>query len=91
MRLDASAFFEDRARRVTETSALLPHLEALPEHESEKANEDMRLDAIFALVPDRTHVQLILLNAKCGFGLCQLNVSLPQLLIPQSVMFERSR
>ncbi len=39
--------FEDRSRRVSETEALLPHLEALPQHEGEEADEDVGLDAIF--------------------------------------------
>jgi hypothetical protein len=77
MGLDAGKLFEDRARRVAEARALLPHLEALPEHEGEEANEDVGLDAILALMPDRTQVQLIFLNAKRGFGLGELDVSLP--------------
>ncbi len=61
--------------------ALLPHLEALPEHESEEANEDVSLDAVLALMPDRAQVQLILLNAERRFGLGELDVSLPELLV----------
>jgi hypothetical protein len=34
------------------------------------------LDAILALTADRTQVQLIFLNAKRGFGLGELDVSL---------------
>ena len=90
MRLDARKLFEDSARRVAETGALLPHLEAFPQHESEKADEDMSLDAILALVPDRTYIELIFLDPECGFSLRELDVSLPELLI-QSVMFERRR
>ena len=41
----------------------------------------MSLDAVLALMPDRTQVQLILLNAKRGFGLGELDVSLPELLV----------
>src|ERR1700730_11400070 len=37
--------------------------------------------AILALVPDRPHIELILLDAKRGFGLGKLDVSLPELLI----------
>src|ERR1700722_18680156 len=56
VRLDAGKLFEDRARRVSEAGALLPHLQALPQHKGEEADEDVGLDAIFALVPDRTDV-----------------------------------
>ena len=79
--LDAGKLFEDGPRRVPEARALLPHFETLPEHEGEEANEDVSLDAVLALMPDRTQVQLILLNAKRGFGLGELDVSLPELLV----------
>ena len=79
--LDAGKLFEDGPRRVPEARALLPHFETFPEHEGEEANEDVSLDAVLALMPDRTQVQLILLNAKRGFGLGELDVSLPELLV----------
>ena len=60
MRLNTCEFFKDRSRRVSEARMLLPHLEALPQHEGEKADQDMGLNAILALMPDRTYVQLIL-------------------------------
>src|SRR3979411_20576 len=41
----------------------------------------MSLNAVLALVPDRTHVQLILLDAESGFGLCELGIGFPELLI----------
>src|SRR5437868_13559853 len=41
----------------------------------------MGLNAILALVPDRPHVQLIFLDAEGGFGLRELDVGLPELLI----------
>jgi hypothetical protein len=37
------------------------------------------LDAILALMPDRTHVELIFLDTESGFGLRELDVSLPEL------------
>ena len=62
--LDAREFFEHGARGVAEARTLLPHLQALPQHEGEKTDEDVGLDAIFALVPDRTDVELVLLDRK---------------------------
>jgi hypothetical protein len=79
MGLDACEFFEDRAWRVSEAGAALPHLEALPQHEGKKAYEDVTLDAILALMPDRTDVELIFLDAKSGFGLRELDVGFPEL------------
>ena len=91
MRLDACKLFEDGSRRVSESRAVLPHLEALPQHEGEEADENMGLNAVFALMPDRPHVQLILVDAESGFGLSELDIGLPELPIAQSVMFERRR
>jgi hypothetical protein len=54
--LNALEFFQDSAWGIAETGAALPHLEALLQHESEKADEDMSLHAFGALVPDRAHV-----------------------------------
>ena len=41
----------------------------------------MRLDPVLALMPDRPQVQLIFLDAERRFGLGQLDVGLPQLMI----------
>ena len=69
MGLDARQFFKNRARRISQARAALPHLKTLPQHEGEKAHEDMSLNAILALMPDRPHVQLILVDAESSFGL----------------------
>ena len=81
VRLEACKFFENGTRGVAEASTALPHLQALPQHEGQKADENMCLHAILALVPDRTQIQLIFLDAEGGLGLGQLDVSLPELLI----------
>jgi len=85
MRLDSRKLFEDGARRISEACALLPHLEALPQHEGKKADkkadEDMSLNAVLMLMPDRTEVELIFLDAERGLGLGELDISLPELLI----------
>jgi hypothetical protein len=39
------------------------------------------LNAVLALVPDRPYAQLVLVDAKRRFGLSELNVGLPELLI----------
>jgi len=41
----------------------------------------MGLNAVLVLMPNRPHVQLILVDAKRGFGLGKLDVGLPELLI----------
>jgi hypothetical protein len=40
------------------------------------------LDAVAALMPDRPYLELIFLDAKGCLGLCELDVGLPELLIP---------
>jgi hypothetical protein len=49
------------------------------------------LNAILALVPDRTHNELIFLDTKGSFGLGQLDIRFPQLLIAPVGDVERSR
>jgi hypothetical protein len=68
-RLDSRKLFEDRTGRISKACALLPHLEALPQHEGKKADEDMSLNAILMLTPDRTEVELIFLDAKRRFDI----------------------
>ena len=67
--LNARQFLEESPRRVSEACTLLPHLKAFPQHESEEANENMSLNPVFALMPDRTDVQLILLDAESGLDI----------------------
>jgi hypothetical protein len=69
VRLDTGQFFENGARGIAEARAVLPHLERLPEHEGEKTNQNMRLNAIGALMPDGADVELIFLDPKCGLRL----------------------
>src|SRR5260370_11321542 len=81
VRLNPRKLFEDGARGVSKTCALLPHLEALPKREGKKADEDMGLNAVLVLMPDRTKVELIFLDAEGGLGLGELDIGLPELLI----------
>jgi hypothetical protein len=81
MRLNARKLFQDGTRRIPQACALLPHLQSLPEDEGEETDEDVGLDAIFALMPDWTHAQFVLLDAKRRFGLSELDVGLPELLL----------
>ena len=73
VRLNARKLFENGVRRISEPGTLLPHLKALPQHEGEKANEDMRLNAILALMPDRPYLELVLVDAESGLGLGELD------------------
>jgi hypothetical protein len=47
MRLNACQLFENGTPRISQPCTLLPHLQTLPQHEGEKANQVMRLNAVF--------------------------------------------
>ena len=57
VRLNSCELFEYGAGGVCETGAALPHLKALRQHESEKADEDTSLHAFGAPVLDRAQVR----------------------------------
>jgi hypothetical protein len=67
MRLNARKRFN--VMNFQDTRTLLPHLQSLPQDKREKADKNMRLHAIFAVMPDRTHTQFVFLNAKRRFSL----------------------
>ena len=79
VRLNACELFQDGARRVSKPGTALPHLQALPQNKGEKANQDVSLNAVLALMPDRTDVQLVLLNSEGGFRLGELDIGFPEL------------
>src|SRR2546427_3067739 len=62
--LDASQFVEDRPWAVAEPGLRLPLLEGLPEHVGQEADEDVRLDALGLLVPDRPDREFTLVDAE---------------------------
>jgi hypothetical protein len=49
-----------------------------PQNISQKAYQDMGLDAFGLLMPDRTNLQVALMNPKGSFGFGQLNIRLPK-------------
>jgi hypothetical protein len=59
----------------------LPLLQCFPQHVSEKANQNVRLDAVLPVMPDRPNAQIGFLNPKSSLGFSQLNVGVPQLLV----------
>ena len=47
----------------------------------------MGLNAVLVLMPDRTDVELIFLDAESGLGLGELDIGLPELLIAPIVEY----
>src|SRR5207253_9199862 len=75
--LDAAEFIENRPRAVAQPRLALPLLQRLPEHIGEEAHQDVRLDPLGLLMPDRPERELTLLDAEGGFGLRELHVRPP--------------
>ena len=77
---DPGQLLDHGTRRVPQIGAGHPLLQRLPHRISQEAEEDVGLDAVSCLVPDRTQAQLALVRAKGRFGLRQLDVGLPEVL-----------
>jgi hypothetical protein len=50
----------------------------LPQHKGQKAYQDVRLNPLLFLVPDRSQLQIRFLDAERGLGLGQLHVGTPE-------------
>ena len=61
--------------------ARLPLLQRLPQGIGDEADQNMRLDASFLVMPDRANRQIGLLDSEGGLGFGQLDVGLPQRVI----------
>jgi hypothetical protein len=59
----------------------LPLLERLPQHVSKKADQNVRLDAVLFMMPDRPDAQIGFVNPKSGLGFRQLDVGFPKLFV----------
>src|SRR5262245_20080292 len=64
---------------MAEPCTRLPLLERFPQHVSQKANQNVRLDAGLFMMPNRTDAQIRFLNPEGGLSFGQLNVGFPQL------------
>jgi len=67
----------------------LPLLERFPKHISKKADQNVRLDAVLFMMPDRTQAKIGFLNTEGGLSFAQLDVGLPQLLVGPVMLVRR--
>ena len=67
--LNSAELLENRSRTVAKPGPLLPALQRLPKAEGQEAHEDVRLDALGLLMPDRPDRQVALVDPKRGFRL----------------------
>src|SRR3989338_2492342 len=79
--MDVPQLFQDSTRRITQARPTLPLLQQLPKNVSQEADEDVRLDSIFSVVPDGSNLELRLVGAKRVLHLGELDVRLPDLLL----------
>ena len=59
------------ARGAAEAARLHPLLERAPEHERQKANQNVRLCAVFLVMENRAQAEVVFRNAERGLGLRQ--------------------
>lgn len=79
--MNARKLGQNSAGRIAQPGTGLPLLERFPQDVSEKADQNVRLNTILFVMPDRTHAQIGFLNPEGGLGFAELNVGLPQLLV----------
>src|SRR5208283_4705143 len=75
---DVRQLLEYFPRFVAQPSALAELRQRLPQHKGQKAHQDVRFDPLLFLVPDRSQLQIRLLDAERGLGLRQLHVGTPE-------------
>src|SRR3989338_5072423 len=78
--LNSSHFLDDRPGAVPHPRPRLPLLQHFPQDVAQETHEDVRLDPILFLVPDRPNGQVALVDSERGLRLGQLDVRLPQVL-----------
>ena len=66
--LDFAQFVEHPSRLLAHSRVQAPLPERLPRHVCQEADENVRQDAIFFLLPDRPDRQVALLDAEGRFG-----------------------
>ena len=65
------------ANSATKTGSLHPPLQGFPKDVRQKRKQDMSLDPVFELAPDRADIQFALLGPKRLFDVGQLDVGPP--------------
>ena len=79
--MNARELGKDGARRVPKACLRLPLLKHLPQRVGEKADQDVGLDTLLFVMPDRTDAKIGFVDTEGGLRFAQLNVGLPQLLV----------
>ena len=75
--VDLAQLVEHTAWLVAETGGLNHLVQRLPEDVGQKADQDVRQHAIFALVPNGSDSQITLVDPKRRLGFGQLDICLP--------------
>ena len=75
---DPAQLLEDATRFVAQAGGLRHLVQRFPQNVRQKTDQNMGLDAIFTLVPNRPDTQVAFVDPKRGFRVRQLDVRLPQ-------------
>ena len=77
-RLDLDDLVKQTARGIPQAAAAHPTRQRLPHRIGQEADQDVCLDPVFFVMPDRPQNEFVLRDAKCPFGVRQLDVMFPQ-------------
>jgi hypothetical protein len=77
---DLAQFIKHVSLFVPQPCFLRHFLHRFPEYVGEEADQNMRLDAVLLLIPDRSNAEIAFVDSERGFGLGQLDVRLPKIL-----------
>lgn len=76
--VDFAQLLKNATGLVAQTGRPSHLVQRLPENIRQETDQNVGLNPLFGLVPDRADPQIALVDPKCGFGLGQLDVRLPK-------------
>ncbi len=74
-------FRKPAARLIAQTRPLAQTGQHIPEHIRQEAHQDVGLDSVLFLMPNRSETEIAFMNPKRGFRFRELNVGSPEFLI----------
>ena len=79
--MNAGKLSENGSGRMSQPGTPLPLLKRFPQHVSQKADQNVCLNTVLFMMPDRPDAQVGFLNPKSGLGFRELDVGFPKLLV----------
>ena len=75
-RVEPGTFLDHRSDPSAQAGSVHPNLQGLPKGIRQEREQNVSLDAMFQLMPNRTDLQIALARAKDGFHIGQLHIGL---------------